>query len=102
MQEAAADDPYSAVQLPSVHPSNISLDAEDSNDELNESTPMGFRPFGVSNVGGAGSSGQGGGQSSSSCVWDPNERVRNALAALKIMCESSALEPHLHQLLGER
>ena len=86
------------IALPGHSASMVALDADDSN-ESNESSNvvMGFRAFGTSNVSGIQSTG-----SSQSPVWDPNERVKNAHSALKLMCESFALEPHLHQLLGER
>jgi hypothetical protein len=81
------------------------LDAEDSNESVDSANAMnmGFRAYGSSSPG-ASSSGQAGsgiGQTSLS-IWDPSDRIRNAQAALKLMFESVALEPHLYQLLGER
>jgi hypothetical protein len=37
--------------------------------------------------------------SSNSYVVDPAERKNNALLALQLMCESSALNPHLKEML---
>lgn len=36
------------------------------------------------------------------CVADPTERRNNALAALKLLCDSPALTPHLKELLSAR
>lgn len=38
----------------------------------------------------------------SMAVCDPTERRTNALAALKTMCESPALSPHMPQLLSAK
>ncbi|CAG7834599.1 unnamed protein product [Allacma fusca] len=100
------EDSYAPLALPghsSQISSSMSLDADDSNESNESSNTIGFRAFGSTSIG-TGSTSQLGGASiqSSPFIWDPNDRVRNAQAALKLMCESFALEPHLHQLLGER
>jgi len=44
----------------------------------------------------------GGVAGSSKYVLDPSERKNNALAALKLLCDSPALEPYLLDLLSAR
>lgn len=86
-----------AVQA-STNNANPIMDGEDSNESIESNVIMGFRGFGSSSPGpsvsGSGQSHQG--------IWDSNERIRNAVASVKLMCESVALEPHLQQLLGEK
>lgn len=84
----------------------VIAEADDSN-ESSESTSATVI-FGLRGLGSGGGRMQGSSSQLSSsnlnsnCTWDPNERLRNAQSSLKLMCESFALEPHLHQLLGER
>lgn len=42
------------------------------------------------------------GCNSNKYVLDPTERKNNALTALKLLCESPALEPHLLELLSAK
>lgn len=85
----------------SSQPSSVPLlDAEDSNESLDSAHAlnMGFKAFG------SGASGQSGNIATPmiSAVWDPSERIRCAQQGLKLLLGSVALEPHLHQFLGER
>jgi hypothetical protein len=77
---------------------NSGIDGDDSNESTESNVIVGFRGFGSNSPG---PSGHGSGQMKAG-IWDANERVRNAVAAIKNMCESYALEPHLLQLLGEK
>ncbi|CAL8144298.1 unnamed protein product [Orchesella dallaii] len=83
---------------------SVIAEADDSN-ESTESASAATVIFGLRSFSGGASAGSSTHMLSANpnnCVWDPNERVRNAQSALQLMCRSYALEPHLHQLLGER
>lgn len=79
---------------------NPNLDGEDSNESTESNVILAFRGFG-SNTQGTSAQLTALSQSNQG-VWDPNERIRNSLLIIKSLCESFALEPHLHQLLGEK
>lgn len=79
---------------------NAMLEGDDSNESTESGVTIGFRGFGSSSPGP--SAQISGGPQHGQGVWDANERIRNALSIIKLMCESYALEPHLHQLLGEK
>lgn len=86
-----------------LNSSGVIAETDDSNESTESASGTviyGLRALNSSGAIGGGSSTMLG--NPNTCVWDPNERVRNAQSALKLMCESYALEPHLHQLLGER
>lgn len=77
------------------------IETEDSNESTESNVVLGFRGFGSVSPN-PNSYGQSGSGSASPCVWDPNERVKNSLSAIKLMCESPALDPYLLQLLSEK
>jgi len=99
---ASAESEENAVGFVPVQASSIPLlDLEDSNDELDSAHAlnMGYKAFGSQPT----SQGSNNLSSPSSpSVWDPNERIRNSQQGLKLLLGSAALEPHLHQFLGER
>jgi hypothetical protein len=76
------------------------LDGDDSNESTESNNVLAFRGFGSSSPGP--SITISGSSQANHGVWDANERIRNALSILKLMCESSALEPYLHQILAEK
>jgi hypothetical protein len=78
------------------------LEGDDSNESTESVNVLvgGFRGFGANSPGP--SAQQSSSNHSTSGVWDANERVRNAISILNLLCDSCALQPHLHQLLGEK
>lgn len=76
------------------------LEGDDSNESTESSAILGFRGFGSSSPGP--SMQLSNLNTTSQGVWDSNERIRNAIAILKLMCESTSLDSHFHQLLGEK
>jgi len=73
---------------------------DDSNESTESNVIVGFRGFGSSSPGPSGHTNNS--NQLKAGIWDANERARNAVAAVKCMCECYALEPHLLQLLGEK